>query len=199
METFLNHLYSHLWLYLALTTSLYGFYTFYITIIKRRNTAKEALSGVDIQLKKRLDLLPNVLAITARFLSHEKELMTEVTELRTQFNAQYDANNTKQVEKHLITAETLSAKMGQLIVAVENYPDLKSDAAILSAIDNYHEVEEQLAASRRFYNAAVTDLNNLVQIFPLSLLAKTLGIAEMPFFRFEGAENSSVDAKQYLE
>lgn len=189
----LNYVY-----YGLLLIPLFVMYLWYAGIIKKRNKVLEALGSVDVQLKQRLDLIPNVLTIAKRFMEHEKSVLTEITELRTRAAASYDKKDAAAVKEHLAAAEQLSGRMGQLMVNVENYPDLKSDQTMIQAMRTYNEVEAQISAARRFYNSAVTELNNSVQIFPGNLLAKLAGVKEMPFYEAEEAARASVDAGKFL-
>lgn len=173
-------------------------YFWYVSLIGKRNKAKEALSGIDVQLKKRSNLIPNILKIAARFMEHEKALMTEITELRSQVSKSIDEDDKVAVKDYFAAAEKLSGKMSQLMIAVENYPDLKSDQSMLQAQRTYNEVEAQIAAARRFYNSAVTTLNNSVQIFPGNMIAKMAGVTEMPFYEAEEAAKAPVDAGDFL-
>ena len=174
-------------------------YFWYASIISKRNKAKEGLSGIDVQLKKRSNLIPNVLKIANKFLVHEKSLFNEITELRTGSDKDYDQGDAVAVRQHLAAAEQLTDKMGQLMIAVENYPDLKSDKTMIQAMQTYNEVEAHIAAARRFYNSAVTSLNSSVQIFPGSIIASMVGVSEMPFYKAEEASKSQVDADDYLK
>lgn len=175
------------------------FYIWYTNIIKNRNKALEALSGIDVQLKKRSSLIPNVLAIAKKFMDHEKSLMEEVTRLRSETDSDYDKTDASAVKDHLRSAEQLSSKMGQLMVQVENYPDLKSDAHMLQAQRSYNEIESQVAASRRFYNSACNNLRNSVQIFPGNIIAGVAGVHELPpFYEADEAARQPVDAAALL-
>ena len=133
-----------------------------------------------------------------KFMDHEKSLITEVTELRTRAAAAYDKSNKQQISDHLAAAEQLSSRMGQLMINVENYPELKSDQTMIQSMQSYNEVEAQISASRRFYNSSVTELNNAVQIFPGNLIAKMAGVSEMPFFKAEEQVHASIDASKIL-
>ena len=115
---------SATFLIILLLVVLAGAYAWYATIISRRNTALEALSGIDVQLKKRTDLLPNILAIAQKFMDHEKSLLSEITALRTKAAAGYDPQSPAEVKEHLESARQLSERVGQLMIAVEDYPDL---------------------------------------------------------------------------
>lgn len=173
-------------------------YVWYASIIGKRNKAREALSGIDVQLKQRLDLIPNILKIAKKFMEHEQSLLTEITALRSRAEQSYDQNNQQSVRDHLGVAEQLSAKMGQLMITVENYPTLKSDQTMLHAMQTYNEVEAQVSAARRFYNSSVTALNNAVQIFPGNMIARIAGVEELPFFEAEAAVHAPVDADKIL-
>lgn len=178
--------------------SAIGFYILYAGIIRKRNTALEAFSGIDVQLKKRHDLIPNILTLAKKFMTHEKELLTEITKLRTDVQKDIDPKNADALKEKFASENALNSKMGSLFVAVENYPDLKSNQNVLQAQQTYNEVEEHIAASRRFFNSAVTDLNNSVQIFPGSLVAGMIGVKEMTFFEASGEEKKAVNAGDFL-
>lgn len=168
------------------------FYSLYSGIIRKKNKALEAFSGIDVQLKKRADLIPNILTLAKKFMEHEKNLLMEITELRTSVQKLSDAKDPSSVKKRLEIENQLSSKMGSFFVAVENYPQLKSDASIVQAQKTYNEVEEHISAARRFYNSAVTVLNNAVQIFPGNLVAGMLGIQAMTFFEADPADKKPV-------
>ena len=169
-------------------------YLWYITIIKRRNNVQEALSGIDVQLQQRADLLPNLIAIAKRFLAHESDVFAQVTALRTHAQQPYDRSKPDQVKSHFAAADALGRSMGGLMVQMEAYPELKSDALMLQTQQSFNEVEAQLAASRRFYNASVNALNTAIQIFPGMLFAKLAGAQKMPSFIAEPAARGTVDA-----
>lgn len=185
-------------LLLALGIVVIIIYLWYVSLIKKRNVVREALSGIDVQLKKRANLVPNILKIAKKFMDHEKSLLTELTELRTQVTAGYDINDPKEIKEHLAKAEQLNNKMGKLMVNVENYPELKSDNTMLHAMKTYNEVEEHISAARRFYNAAVSELNTAVEVFPGSIIASMANVNAMPFYEADEASKTPVDAADYL-
>lgn len=174
-------------------------YFWYVSIVSKKNQALSALSSIDVQLKQRLDLIPNILKIARSFMDHEKSLLEEITQLRTRAAQPYNPADKAAVAEHLQAAEQLSGRMGQLMISVENYPTLKSDATMVTAMQSYNEVEAQIAAARRFYNSAVTALNNAVQIFPGNIIAGMAGVSEMPFFKAEEAVHAPIDANQFLK
>lgn len=172
-------------------------YNFYVSLIQKKNKAKEAFSGIDVQLKKRYDLIPNVLQIAKKFMEHERGLLEEIARLRSQ--AAGMPANLSNVEQKLSLDNMITGKMGQLMVSVENYPQLKSDQTMMTVMQTYNEQEEHIAAARRFYNSAVLELNNAVEIFPGNILAMMLNIKQLPFFEVtEARERERIDAANYL-
>ncbi len=171
-------------------------YNMYIELIKKRNKVKEAMSGVDVQMAKRYDLIPNILVIANRFMEHEKGLLEEITSLRAR--AVNVRSNADTIGEKINLDNAIASKMGQLLVSVENYPQLKSDQTMTQAMATYSEVEEHIAAARRFYNSAVNDLNNSVEIFPSSIIAGMLNIKSYPFFEAPEAARNGVNAADYL-
>ena len=173
-------------------------YSIYVSLIKKKNKAKEAFSSIDVQLKKRYDLIPNVLFIANKFMEHERGLLDDITRLRAQA-AKLPAELSN-AEQTLNLDKEITTKMGQLMVNVENYPQLKSDQTMIQAMQTYNEQEEHIAAARRFYNSAVLELNNAVEIFPSSLIASMLNIKQLPFFEVANeAERQAVDASKYFK
>ena len=174
-------------------------YGWYVSLITRRNRAREALSSIDVQLRKRHDLIPNVLKLARKFMGHEKELLDSLTELRTQAQAGYRVDVPEDVAKHLAAEGALQTGLARLFAVAENYPELRSSETIVAAQQTYSEVEGHIAAARRFYNSAVTRLNNAIQIFPGSLIAGLANVRAMPFFELEDtAIREPVDADKYL-
>jgi LemA protein len=177
---------------------LFWAYGLYVNLIKKKNKAKEAFSGIDVQLKKRTDLIPNILAIAKKYMSHEAGLLEEITKLRSQASTPVDPTDANAIQQKLAIENQLGSKMGSFMVTVENYPELKADQTMVQAQRTYNEVEEQISASRRFYNSAVNDLNNLVEIFPSSLIANMINIKAFPFFEATEQERVAPDASQIL-
>lgn len=184
--------------FIILGVGLLFLYFWYTSIISRRNSAKEALSGIDVQLQKRGELIPNILTIAKKFMEHEKSLLEEITELRTQQAKGYDETDANAVKEHLDIAQHLQGKMQQLMVQVENYPELKSDQTMVTAMQSYNEVEAQIAAARRFYNSAVKSLNNSIEIFPGSVIASFISVDAMPFYEATAESLKPVNASDYL-
>lgn len=169
-----------MWLVVVLAV-LAGLYLWYATIVARRNKVQEALSSVDVHLNQRHDLIPNLVKLADRFMQHERGLLEEVTRLRQQVE-QVSGRSAGEVERRFKLEGELAQRMGQILVTVEAYPELKSDTTVLETQRTWTEIEAQITAARRFYNAAVNQLNNAIQIFPGTVLAGLAGATAMPFF-----------------
>lgn len=176
---------------------VFAIYGTYVSVIQKKNKVLEAFSSIDVQLKKRYDLIPNILTLANKFMEHERGLMEEVTKLRTQVMSL--PNDIKNIGQKLQLDSQIKGLMGQIMVAVENYPDLKSDQTMVTAMQTYNEVEEHIAAARRFYNSAVLELNNAVEIFPSSVIAAACGVTKQEFFQTDDAERKAVNAADYLK
>ncbi len=174
-------IYKLVFLFVILLVVLLPIYGIYVQLIKKKNKVKEAMGSIDVQLKKRYDLIPNILTLT---------------NLRTQASGLKSDSNT--ISEKMNLDNSISSKMGQLFVNVENYPQLKSDQTMVQAMQTYNEVEEHIAAARRFYNSAVNELNNAVEIFPSSIIASALGISSCPFFVANEQERTSINASDYF-
>jgi LemA protein len=172
-------------------------YSVYVGVIKKKNKVKEAFASIDVQLKKRYDLIPNILMMANKFMEHERSLIEDVTKLRTQaLNMKSDFAS---MQEKINIEHQLQQKMGQLMVSVENYPQLKSNETMTQAMQTFAEMEEQISASRRFYNAAILDLNNAVEIYPSSLFASSMGLTVLPFFEIkDDKEKKSINAMDYF-
>lgn len=162
------------------------FYVLYLEIIKRKNNAEEAWSGIDVQLKKRFDLVPNLVAVAKKYMEHEKEVFEQVTRLRAHIKPETDTRIKNELQ--------LGTAINNLMVQVENYPELKADKQMLSLQKSLTEIEEHIVAARRFYNSAVADLNNVIKIFPGNLIAFILNIKEKEYFQAESIvyQNSKI-------
>ena len=169
-------------------------YSLYVSLIKKKNNVQEAASGIDVQLKKRYDLIPNMLKAAAKFMEHEKELFTQLTALREQ------AMNAANYADKFKADNQLSNMLHTFNVRAENYPQLKSDATMVNAQQAMGDVEEHIAASRRFYNSAVKDYKNAIEIFPSSLIASMMGLKDdYPFFEAEEVARERIDVNDYFK
>lgn len=188
-----------LMLWIVVGVVLVGLYFWYAAIVTRKNKVGEALSGIDVQLNQRHDLIPNVLAIAKRFMEHERGLLEEITALRAQAAGQVGERDFGKIGEKFQTEAKLGLDMGRLFAVAENYPTLKADGPMIEAQRNYQEVETNIAAARRFYNSTVTDLRNATQIFPGPLLAGLAGVTTTPpFFEAPEAARGPVNAAEHL-
>lgn len=172
-------------------------YAVYAQLISKRNKAQEAFASIDVQLKKRYDLIPNILTIAQKYMDHERGIFEEVTKLRTQVMGM--SSSYENIDKKIALDNEIVQKMGQIKVAMENYPELKADQTLVTAQQSYNEVEEHIAAARRFYNSAANELKNAVEIFPSSLIARMINIKAVDFFKAAEIERQPIDASQYLK
>lgn len=138
-------------------------------IIGNKNKIKEAFGSIDAYLKKRFDLIPNLVSVVNKYASHEKELLSDITKLRSRMDT---ASN---ISEKMEVSNQLSSLLSGLNLTVENYPDLKADGQFLNLQHNLTDTEEQLSAARRTYNAAITVYNNSIQKFPGNLVAGIRG------------------------
>lgn len=161
----------------------------YNRLIKNRNLADEAWSGIDVQLKKRYDLIPSLVNTVKGYATHERETLENVIKWRNQGVA---ANTVKDQEQAEIG---LSAVLGRLIALSENYPDLKANSNFQDLQQQLSEIENAIQLSRRYYNGVVRDLNILVESFPSNLVASSFGFGKRDFFEMEPAQREAPEVK----
>jgi len=158
----------------------------YNGLVRLRNGAKKSFATIDVMLKKRHDLVPNLIASVKQLMKHETSLFQSITELRTA------AINSSGIQRADTEAQ-LGAALGQLTVSMENYPELKSDRSVMQLQASLNEVEEQIGASRTAYNAAVTRFNTKLESFPSSLIGKMFGFVAKDLFETSAAERGNVN------
>jgi len=174
-------------------------YVWYGVIVTRRNKVGETLGGIDAQLQQRHDLIPNVLAIARRFLEHEKTLLDEITQLRAQAMPRIGERDFAKIGEKFQTEASLGADLNRLFAVAENYPELTSSGPMVEAQRSWSEVEANIAAARRFYNNAVGELRNAVEIFPGILLAGAAGVGTLPpFYEAQEAARAPIRASDHL-
>lgn len=160
---------------------------FYNKTTKLNNKVKEAFSTMDIYLKKRWDLIPNLVECTKLYDSHEKEVFEEITKLR---NNAYE--NLKTDEKININKE-IANPLYRLVALQEQYPQLKSDANYKKLMEELTQVEDEIANSRKFYNALVKKYNTHITIFPNNIFAKCMKYNEKKMFETEERNNVNIN------
>jgi LemA protein len=160
----------------------------YNTLIAKKNQVDNIFGGVDAVLKKRFDLIPNLVASVERYMEHEKSTLEKVTRLR----AEAMKPNLSDTQKIALDAK-LTAALGSITVAMENYPDLKANENVMHLQHSLHEIEEQISAARRAYNQAVTDYNNAIEMFPTNLMAGWMSLGRKAVFEIPQNERQNVD------
>jgi len=160
------------------------------TLTYRRNQADNAFASVDAYLKKRFDLIPNLVAAVQQYMGHEKSVLTEITALRTE--AMKGGLSSEEI---IEINNKMNSALRSINVVMENYPELKSNTNILQLQASLNEVEEQLSAARRTYNAAVLSFNNGVQLFPSNLIAAIRGLRTRSYLETPEPERNNVDVR----
>jgi len=155
-------------------------------IVGQANRVDESFSGVDVQLKRRHDLVPNLVKTVKAYAKHERETLEEVVEARGA------AEQAEAVGDRAQTENGLSRSLDKLIALVERYPDLKADGNFRSLQNDLVSIEDDLQYARRYYNGTVRDFNTRIQQFPAVLLARLLGVAPRDFFEIEDPSERGV-------
>ena len=148
----------------------------YNGLVKLRNRRQNAFADIDVQLRQRHDLVPQLVETVKGYASHEKELLLRVTEARTA------AMSAGSIDDKIKAEQQLTAALQGLKVQVEAYPDLKANQNFLQLQEELSDIENKLAAARRFFNGATTEYNNSVEAFPGNLVARNFGFQREVFF-----------------
>ena len=167
--------------------SVLYFIILYNRLVALRQTRNNAFSDIDVQLKQRFDLIPNLVETVKGYAGHEKELFENVTQARAQVGRTEGAGTER------MTAETmLGGALGRLLAVAENYPQLKADANFRQLQSELSDIENKIAAARRFFNSATNELNTTVQQFPANMIAGMFGFKTEPFFEMAPEEEAAV-------
>lgn len=162
----------------------------YNNLVGARNQVENAFGSIDVMLKKRYDLIPNLVETAKAYMKHERETLTSITEMRTRAIAPNISTDEKvQLENHI------SGMMKSVMVSVENYPDLKASEQFTMLQRSWNETEEQISAARRNYNASVTAYNNAVEKFPSNIFASMFGHKRKYVLEIPETERQNVSAK----
>lgn len=154
----------------------------YNSLIRLKNRVDEAWSDIDVQLKRRYDLIPNLVETVKGYASHERETLDSVTQARTAAMAAQEGGDTK---KQAEAENMLSGTLKSLFALSENYPDLKANQNFLELQRELSDTENKIMASRRFYNGNVRDFNTKLQVFPTNLIGNMLGFKNREYFEIE--------------
>jgi len=154
----------------------------YNGLIRLKNRVEEAWSDIDVQLKRRYDLIPNLVETVKGYASHERETLESVTKARTAAMAAQESGDAKAQAQ---AENALSSTLKSIFALSENYPDLKANTNFLELQRELSDTENKIQASRRFYNGNVRDFNTKLEIFPTNLIANMLGFSKRDFFEIE--------------
>jgi len=161
----------------------------YNGLIKNKNRTEEAWSDIDVQLKRRYDLIPNLVETVKAYATHEREVFENITKARSA------AMNATGAQAKAAAENALSQTLKSLFAVAENYPDLKATQNFLQLQDELSDTENKIQAARRFYNGNVRDFNIRLQTFPNNLVAGLFGFAQREFFGIDENEREPVAVK----
>ena len=181
-----------MWIYIIIAIIvliLIYFGVVYNSFVKLSNTVKEAFSTMDVYLKKRWDLIPNIVETVKEYAKHEKSTLKEIVELR---NSTYDNMSTNE---KVDVNNKLSQEINKLMAIAEAYPDLRANESFKDLSQQLTKVEDDIANSRKYYNGAVRIFNNKVQMFPSNIVAGMLGFKEQKMFEANEIERENVKVK----
>lgn len=165
------------------------FVAMYNSLVRKRNETDNAFGAIDAMLKKRYDLIPNLVATVQQYAEHEKSTFAQITEMRNKTYASLSNEEKANLDSAFSQATT------RFFAVAENYPQLKASANFEQLQRALNETEEQLSAARRAYNASVTDYNNAVQTFPSNLIAGMCGFTRKEVFTIPETERATPNVK----
>lgn len=159
----------------------------YNNLVKLRNNRENAFANIDVQLKQRYDLIPQLVATVKGYATHEREVLQRVTEARTA------AMGATTVNEKVKADNMLTSALAGLKVSLEAYPELKANQNFMQLQSEIADIENKLAAVRRFFNSATRELNNAVETFPSNLFAKMFGFSRLPMFEVPQESRAAMD------
>lgn len=169
-----------LWIAIAVAGAVAGYaIVAFNRLVRQRNVVREGWSGVEVQLKRRADLVPNLVEAVKAYAAHERGVFEDIAAKRA---ASAEAGD---VGAQANSARALSGALGRLLALAEGYPELKANANFLALQKQLAEIEDQIQMARRYYNGAVRNLNTSIRSFPDLIVARRLGFTEEPFFELE--------------
>jgi len=166
----------------------------YNSLIGKKNQVDNIFGGIDAVLKKRYDLIPNLVSSVQQYMQHEKGILEKVTELR----AQAIKPNIPD-EKKIALDKEITGALGSIMVAVENYPELKANENVMHLQHTLTEIEAQISAARRAYNQAVTDYNNAIEMIPTNILANMMHYTRKQVFEISETQRQNVNVKELFK
>jgi LemA protein len=174
-------------LIIVVVIALYAIYL-YNSLVRYRQLAQEGWSGIDVQLKRRADLIPNLMETVKGYMAHERETLEAVTNARAAAQAGASAGP----EERAKLEGVLSGALGRLLAVAESYPDLKANTTFLEFQEALQKVEDEIQLARRYYNGAVRNLNVAVESFPSSIAAGMFHFEKAQYFELENEADRAV-------
>ena len=191
--------FSHFTYYYMTSASILGVSTLivvaaliaiYNTLIGHKNKVVESFSLIDVYLKKRFDLIPNLVELVKQNMSHERGILETVTAMRSR-----TSTGSLNTDEKIQLSNQMESAMRQVMITVENYPTLKSNENFLALQRSWYEIEENIAAARRTYNASVNQYNTARETFPSNLISGFLGFDKKASFEINEGERKNISAK----
>lgn len=164
----------------------------YNSLIKLKNNVKKSFSGIDVQLKRRTDLIPNLINTVKGYASHEKELLESLTKARTSI---INGSASGSVNAMAKGENMLSGALKSIFAVAENYPDLKANQNFLELQESLEETEDQIAAARRIYNENVNYLNTKIEVFPSNIIAGMFGFQQADLYTITESDRGNIEVK----
>ena len=177
------------WIGILILVAIAGYaIVIYNGLVKARQMVREAWSGIDVQLKRRADLIPNLIETVKGYASHEKDTLREVTEMRTKIQSIPSTD----IAGRAAAEGMLSQALGKLFAVAEDYPELRANENFRDLQNSLEEIENEIQMSRRYYNGVARDLNVKVESFPSNLVANTFKFDQVEYFEIENASDRAV-------
>jgi len=158
----------------------------YNKLVRNKNMVEEGWSGIEVQLKRRSNLIPNLIETVKGYMAHESGLLSEIVKLRSR------SKETREVGEKSRIESALSRSLDSLLALAEAYPDLKASQNFLDLQDDLSQIESEIQMARRYYNGTVRNLNISIESFPSSLIAKRFGFEKADFFEIEDSTEREV-------
>lgn len=166
----------------------------YNSIVSKKNQIDNAYSAIDVMLKKRFDLIPNLVEVVKQYTEYEQTTLNKIVELRTKASS----GNLNDTERNDVDQQ-LSGQIKSLMVNIENYPDLKANNSYVNLQRTWTESEEQIAAARRSFNASVTNYNDAIMTFPGNVFASMFSFQKATVLASSDEERKSISAKELFQ
>jgi len=161
----------------------------YNSLVLLRNKVKDGWAQIDVQLKRRFDLIPNLLETVKGYTKHEQDTLEQVIKARNSFAS------SKTVEDEMNANNELTSAMNKLFALAESYPDLKANTNFIKLQDELKETEDKISYARQFYNDNVMEYKNKIEMFPSNIIANLFGFKQEPFFEANESERENIKVK----